>query len=162
MRGAALALALLATSAGARTFDVSAYGAKGDGRADDSAAIEKALAAAAEAGGGTVFFPAGRYKARVVARSGVALAGEGTEATFVIAPPSDGKTASYAIFGREVSGVTVRDLTVLADGTKVFWPAGIRFAGSSGVRVVRVSVRGSTNGQGSSSTRRPASAPTTR
>lgn len=147
MRRTLLALTLLATSAGARTFEVTAYGAKGDGRADDSSAIEKAIAAASEAGGGVVLFPAGRYKARVVARTGVTLAGEGG-ASVIEALASDGKVASYAIFGKEVTGVTVRDLTVIADDAKVFWPAGIRFAASSGVRLTRVTVLRSTNGQG--------------
>jgi polygalacturonase len=50
-------------SAGASThsYDVTAYGAKGDGQAIDSPAINKAVDAAAAAGGGTVIFPAGTY-----------------------------------------------------------------------------------------------------
>ena len=148
MRFAAAAVLLLASSAAAKTYDVKEYGAKGDGRADDGRAIEDAISAAADAGGGRVLFPAGRYKANVVARAGVALAGEGAEATFIVAPPSDGKKASYAIYGEGATGASVRDLTVVADGTKVFWPAGIRFAASSGVRVERVVVTGSTHGQG--------------
>ncbi|HKF24317.1 MAG TPA: glycosyl hydrolase family 28-related protein, partial [Candidatus Acidoferrum sp.] len=42
-------------------FDVKLFGARGDGKTIDSPAINKAIAAAAEAGGGTVFFPAGSY-----------------------------------------------------------------------------------------------------
>jgi len=42
-------------------FDVRAFGARGDGAANDAAAINRAIAAAAGAGGGTVEFPAGRY-----------------------------------------------------------------------------------------------------
>ena len=42
-------------------FDVRAYGATGDGKTIDSPAINKAIEAAAAAGGGTVFFPAGNY-----------------------------------------------------------------------------------------------------
>src|ERR1035438_7075168 len=43
------------------TFDVRAFGAKGDGKAVDSPAINKAIEAAAAAGRGTVIFPAGNY-----------------------------------------------------------------------------------------------------
>jgi polygalacturonase len=43
------------------TFDVRAFGATGDGKTVDSPAINKAIEAAAAAGGGTVIFPAGVY-----------------------------------------------------------------------------------------------------
>src|SRR5262245_20291450 len=42
-------------------FDVRAFGAKGDGKAIDSDAINRAIDAASAAGGGTVHFPAGTY-----------------------------------------------------------------------------------------------------
>ena len=43
-------------------WNVSHFGAKGDGAAIDSIAINQAIDAAAKAGGGTVFFPAGVYR----------------------------------------------------------------------------------------------------
>jgi polygalacturonase len=52
-------LRLGATESGA--FDVRAFGAAGDGKTIDSPAINRAIAAAAAAGGGTVRFPAGTY-----------------------------------------------------------------------------------------------------
>jgi polygalacturonase len=42
-------------------YDVRAFGAKGDGRTLDTAAINKAIEAAVAGGGGTVDFPAGTY-----------------------------------------------------------------------------------------------------
>ena len=44
-------------------LDVRMFGAKGDGKTLDTAAIDRAIAAAAAAGGGTVRFPAGTYLA---------------------------------------------------------------------------------------------------
>jgi polygalacturonase len=44
------------------SFDVRAYGAKGDGVALDTGAVNRAIAAAAAAGGGAVDFPAGTYR----------------------------------------------------------------------------------------------------
>jgi polygalacturonase len=46
---------------GTRTFSVTSYGAKGDGKTDNTAAIQAALDAAGAAGGGTVTIPAGTY-----------------------------------------------------------------------------------------------------
>ena len=42
-------------------FDVRAFGAVGDGKALDTAAINRAIEAAAATGGGTVIIPAGSY-----------------------------------------------------------------------------------------------------
>jgi polygalacturonase len=44
-----------------RVFDVRAFGAVGDGQTIDSPAIDRAIEAAAAAGGGTVHLPAGTY-----------------------------------------------------------------------------------------------------
>ena len=51
----------LAASNAAPVYDVRAFGAKGDGQTIDTAAINAAIEAAAAAGGGTVYFPAGTY-----------------------------------------------------------------------------------------------------
>lgn len=56
-----LILAVLAIDASANQYKVTDFGAKGDGKTIDSDAINKAIEAAAQAGGGTVYFPAGVY-----------------------------------------------------------------------------------------------------
>ena len=54
-------------------FDVKRFGARGDGKTDDTAAIQKAIDAAAEVSGG-VWFPPGVYpSAKLTLRSNVAL-----------------------------------------------------------------------------------------
>lgn len=96
--GAGLALPLLAAvatrrapagqsdaprpGAGAAFLNVRELGAAGDGRHDDTQALQAALDAAAEAGGGLVVLPAGVYSSRTLTiRSRVHLAGVGPEAT---------------------------------------------------------------------------------
>jgi polygalacturonase len=49
------------TAIGGSVFDVRVYGAAGDGKTIDTPAINRAIEAAAAAGGGTVFFPAGTW-----------------------------------------------------------------------------------------------------
>ncbi len=49
------------TMAAPACYNVKDFGAKGDGKHIDSPAINAAILAAGEAGGGTVFFPAGTY-----------------------------------------------------------------------------------------------------
>src|ERR1017187_1929479 len=57
----AIAAGLVAAPLRAGVFDVKAFGAKGDGKTPDRDAINRAIDAAAAAGGGTVYFPAGTY-----------------------------------------------------------------------------------------------------
>lgn len=72
-------------------FDVRQFGAKGDGATIDSPAINAAIGAAADAGGGTVVFPAGVYASYSIhLKSKVALYLE-QGATLLAAPtPYDG------------------------------------------------------------------------
>jgi polygalacturonase len=73
------------------SFDVRAFGAAGDGAKVDTAAINAAIAAAAEAGGGTVHFPAGRYLSfSIRLRSNVALYLD-AGCVIVAADPADGQ-----------------------------------------------------------------------
>ena len=71
-------------------FDVKAFGAKGDGKALDSPAINKAIAAAASVGGGTVHFSAGTYRSfSIRLKSNVTLyLDQGS--TILAAHPNDG------------------------------------------------------------------------
>ena len=80
----------IALRLGAASFDVKAFGAIGDGKTLDTAAINKAIEAAAAAGGGTVEFPAGNYLSfSIHLKSHVALH-LGMGATIVAAePPAD-------------------------------------------------------------------------
>lgn len=60
--------------AAAMTFDVRDYGAKGDGKTLDTAAVNKAIEAASAAGGGTVAFPPGNYLSYTIRlKSNIAL-----------------------------------------------------------------------------------------
>jgi len=56
-----LAAITLAAHLHAGVFDVKSFGAKGDGKAADRGAINRAIEAASAAGGGAVYFPAGTY-----------------------------------------------------------------------------------------------------
>jgi len=81
----------LAARAAPAQFDVRSFGARGDGATLDSAAINAAIDAAAQAGGGTVLFPAGRYLSfSIRLRSHVALYLD-AGCTLIAADPADGQ-----------------------------------------------------------------------
>jgi polygalacturonase len=72
-------------------YDVKAFGAKGDGKTVDSPAINKAIEAAAAAGGGTVRFPAGAYLSfSIRLKSNIALYLD-QGATLLAADPNEAK-----------------------------------------------------------------------
>ncbi len=120
-------------------FDIRERGAKGDGLAADTAAIQKAIEDCAEAGGGQVRFPAGRYLSGTIhLRSGVTLHLEagarliGTTNLAYYAQPTPpafmpeakwGKWHRGLIVGENVEDVAITGLGVI-DGNKVFDPTG--------------------------------------
>src|SRR3954452_21610168 len=61
MKKSLAVLIFLSASLQAAVFDITAFGAKGDGKTQNREAINKAIEAAASAGGGTVEFPAGTW-----------------------------------------------------------------------------------------------------
>ncbi len=118
------------------SVDVRSFGARGDGVADDTAAIYAAIRGLPS--GGTVFFPPGTYAHRDVLRitaNGVTLAGSG--ATLYALNPDRG---TIFLLG---SKITLQDLRVLSadPGTRGLSPetSGIVVRGESN-RVLRSSV----------------------
>jgi hypothetical protein len=126
-------------TAGSHTFDVRSYGARGDGATLDTEAINRAIAACADAGGGQVLVPPGRYLSGTIhLRSHLTLylaAGAtlvGTTNLALYQPPEVpsfmpearwGKWHRGLIVGENAEDVTIAGPGVL-DGNRVFDPAG--------------------------------------
>jgi len=69
-------------------YDVTAYGATGNGTTPDDAAINSAISAAGSAGGGVVWFPAGHYLLTntITVPEGVSLEGVGADTSGASSP----------------------------------------------------------------------------
>ena len=125
-------------------FDVRKFGAKGDGKALDSVAINKAIDAAAKAGGGTVFFTAGTYRSfsiRLQSNVGLYL---DHGATILAADPRDGdgkydapepnQWEQYQDFGHThwhnslIWGENLENISILGPGK--IWGKGLVRAGN--------------------------------
>ncbi len=135
-----LLLSFVAAAAGAATsaaatsgavHDVRAYGARGDGRALDTAAINRAIEAAAAAGGGTVVLPPGSYRSfSIHLRSHVTLqlsagatllaASPGPEGRYDLPEPNPWD--AYQDFGHShwqnslIWGIGLEDVAILGPG----------------------------------------------
>jgi len=77
-------------------YPVTAFGAKGDGETLDTGAVNRAINAASQAGGGIVFFPAGKYLCYSIhLKSNITLQFT-TGATIIAAPgPEPGEQGHY-------------------------------------------------------------------
>ena len=113
------------------TYDVRAFGARGDGSTIDTEAINRAIEAAATAGGGTVYFAAGTYPSYSIhLRSNVTIY-LGAGATLLAAtstaergydPPEPGPGNEYQDFGHShfhnslMWGENVENVSIMGPG----------------------------------------------
>src|SRR5258706_3330642 len=128
----------------AGVFDVTRFGAKGDGKALDTPAINRAIETAAAAGGGTVGFPAGVYRCfSIHLKSNISLYLE-PGATILAADPKDGdgkydpaepnQWDKYQDFGHShwhnslIWGENLHDVSILGPG--MVWGKGLVRSGS--------------------------------
>jgi len=112
----AAALPLLLAGAGAQTqFDVKHYGASGRKQDDARPAIQKAIDACGEAGGGTVYMPPGEYTSgQLRLRSGVRLFLEGGATLFAALDGSQFDPAPKAAL---IYGEGLHDIAIEGRGT---------------------------------------------
>jgi len=134
------------TQGGARIsafFDVRTFGAKGDGTTLDTAAINKAIDAAAAAGGGTVFFPSGNYlSVSIHLKSNIALyldhgaviVAANTGPGVAYDAPEPNQWDSYQDFGHShwhnslIWGENLENISILGPG--MIWGKGLVRSGS--------------------------------
>jgi polygalacturonase len=124
-------------------YNVKTFGAKGDGKALDTAAINKTIDAAAAAGGGTVYFPSGNYlSVSIHLKSNIALYLD-HGATIVAAetsndakydPPEPNEWDKYQDFGHThwhnslIWGENLTNVSILGPG--MIWGKGLVRAGT--------------------------------
>lgn len=97
-----------------KRFDVREFGAKADGTADDTWAIQSALAAAEKTGGGTVYLPRGTYKitGKLIIPAKTTLKGDSRETACLMVPWNNQADLDSVIAGD--GDFTVEDLTCVA------------------------------------------------
>lgn len=98
---------------GGQVFNVKAYGAAGNGTTDDTAAINGALLAAYEAGGGVIYFPPGTYLiagALTIPNDGAA---HPNQPAYII--EGAGMGANGSAWGANLQGASTLDLTEASD-----------------------------------------------
>jgi polygalacturonase len=92
----------------ARVWDVTELGARGDKEADDTAAIQKAIDSAFQAGGGTAYLPAGNYRcAQLQLRSNVTVHIEAGATLWVSPEKEDYPSGNRFLFARGAENLTI-------------------------------------------------------
>lgn len=111
------------------SFNVRDYGATGNGKTNDAAAINKAIDAAAAQGGGTVVFPAGTYlsgtirlKSHITLQLGSGCVLEAISDSTAYDKPEDNPHNKYQDFGHShwhngfIWGVGLEDISIIGPG----------------------------------------------
>jgi len=126
---------LFGTSLSAGTFNIVDYGATPNDDSDDTVAVSKALAACGEAGGGTVFVPAGKFVITrqgaespiLVVPSNTVLCGEGPASTLAY-PQRASQSNFWRMLGHGpegMSNVVIRDLHLEGGNTHPAYGKGV-------------------------------------
>ncbi|MBA4370644.1 MAG: hypothetical protein C0418_03580 [Coriobacteriaceae bacterium] len=118
-------------------FDVRGYGAVGDGSTDDTSAISAAIDAARAAGGGVVWFAAGRYvSSTVTLHGGITMQGAGWQSIIKLKDSTDshlivtptGQTNWYGVI-RDLCLDGNRSKNTAGDGLHLFAATNYRIEG---------------------------------
>ncbi|MCU0916884.1 MAG: glycosyl hydrolase family 28 protein, partial [Planctomycetes bacterium] len=105
---AVLGVLTLTLPCGARGWDVTELGARGDRQANDTAAIQKAIDSAAQAGGGTVYVPAGNYRCgQLQLRSQVTMHLESGATLWVSPDRQDYPRGNRFLVARDQNDITI-------------------------------------------------------
>jgi len=128
-------------------FNVKDYGAVGNGIVDDATAIQAALLACYDAGGGTVYAPTGTYAvgANLVTYSNVWFRGDGPGATILQQTAGAGDVNTLDVHATLNTNITIADmkfdvtLNALTDNTACILLAG----GTTDTRINNVHIEGS-------------------
>ena len=103
-------------------LNVRLFGAKGDGVADDTEAIQAAISSALEDLGGTVFLPAGTYLVTqpIALESGVSLVGASQRSTVVKKTNDTSNTDGFdcVFYARTKFGWHIQGVTVIGNRTR--------------------------------------------
>ncbi|HZL42153.1 MAG TPA: glycoside hydrolase family 28 protein [Verrucomicrobiae bacterium] len=107
-----------ASEAFAKTFDVREFGAKGDGKALDTPAIQKALDACGKEGGGTVRFAAGTYLSKpIVIKDKTTLQLEAGAMLKATDDPADFKKGASSNYIHFITGKNLTSVAIVGPGT---------------------------------------------
>ena len=124
--GLSLVVGGAADAASAKVFNVRDFGATGNGTTLDTKAVQGALDACGQAGGGTVLFPAGTYlsqpltlrtKTTVLLEAGAMLLATTNQSDFMKAPGDWLKAGSSGDFNPFIGGKKLTDITFTGSGT---------------------------------------------
>jgi polygalacturonase len=127
-----LAATALTLPLSAATFNIRDYGAVGNGSTKDTAAFAKAVEAASQAGGGTIYVPPGRYLSGAITLranmtleidAGATILGSGDPADYPLrdsAFPDGRKEYSSLIYAEDAENVTIRGRGTI-DGQGQYW-----------------------------------------
>jgi hypothetical protein len=108
------------TTAEKPTYDVTSYGAKGDGNTDDTAAIQSTIDAAVANNGGTIYLPRGTYviSDELVIGSNLTVKGDGRDTTTIKTEQQGGGSQfpGSMITGTDVGNIHLEGFSMIGPG----------------------------------------------